>query len=429
MMSKVIEKTRWRRTRLKYVVSFVGGGTPSKGNADYWRGEIPWVSPKDMAVHVIHDTEDHISQQAVAASSTRVLQPGAILVVCRSGVLKHSIPVAINAVPVALNQDMRALLTTEAIDPAYLRYFIAGQEQRLLADWRKAGATVESLEYELMADTELVLPPLSVQRTIIRFLDRETAHIDELIDAQERLLDVLAEKRRAVITQAITYGFNEGIKSKKSCIPWLEPIPSDWQVPSVGSRFEVQLGKMLDEKRIHGRNLAPYLRNVDVQWNSINIEDLPQMDFSDDDRDRYSLRSGDIMICEGGEIGRCAIWRGGLANCFYQKALHRLRPKSDQDDPEFFVLFMTAACAAGAFLADGNGSTIEHLPAEKLRRVRYPAPPIEEQRAIVKLARQRLGYVDDVTDTAGRIIGLLRDLKASIISSALTKQSDWGSSP
>jgi type I restriction enzyme, S subunit len=131
---------------------------------------------------------------------------------------------------------------------------------------------------------------------------------------------------------------------------------------------------MLDEKRIIGTHLAPYLRNVDVQWDGVNTENLPLMDFTDEDRERYALRKGDLLVCEGGEVGRTAVWNGGLTECFFQKALHRLRPISNQDEPRFFRYFMRMAVDRGDF-ALATASTIQHLTAEKLRVVRYPAPP------------------------------------------------------
>ena len=103
-------------------------------------------------------------------------------------------------------------------------------------------------------------------------------------------------------------------------------LPSSWSTPPIYARFSVQLGKMLDEKQIKGTMLAPYLRNTDVQWDRINIDELPEMDFSPEDREKFSLKKGDILVCEGGEVGRTAIWNGELELCFYQKAIHRLRP-------------------------------------------------------------------------------------------------------
>jgi type I restriction enzyme, S subunit len=88
--------SHWLRTRVKYVCRFAGGGTPDKGNIEYWNGEIPWVSPKDMKSSEIIDTEDHITKAGLDSSAAKLVEPGAVLIVMRSGILRHSIPVAIN---------------------------------------------------------------------------------------------------------------------------------------------------------------------------------------------------------------------------------------------------------------------------------------------------------------------------------------------
>ena len=192
----------WGWKRLKYSVSFFGGGTPSKDNPDYWTGDIPWVSPKDMKGESVTGTEEHITEEAVAISATRLIPPGAVLVVVRSGILKHSIPVAINAVTVALNQDMKALVPKSLLDAEYLKYLIVGHQTALLVEWRKAGATVESLELELIANMRVPIPPLSEQAGIVAFLRRETAKADALI--HKLRADVLPEYRTALISAAVT---------------------------------------------------------------------------------------------------------------------------------------------------------------------------------------------------------------------------------
>src|SRR5580704_7985287 len=91
-------------------------------------------------------------------------------------------------------------------------------------------------------------------------------------------------------------------------------------------------------------------RNVDVQWGTINIVDLPVMDFRGEDLKRYALRVGDLLVCEGGEVGRAAVWKGELETCFYQKALHRLRPRNCRtDDPQFLFYSILAAAKGGIF--------------------------------------------------------------------------------
>jgi type I restriction enzyme S subunit len=180
---------------------------------------------------------------------------------------------------------------------------------------------------------------------------------------------------------------------------------------------------MLDERQITKRFLAPYLRNTDVQWDGINVDDLPEMDFDESEQKVYALRPGDILMCEGGEIGRCAIWDSDR-RCFYQKALHRLRPTTDKDDPRYFVLVMRAAVDAGLFSSQASAATIQHLPAEKLRIVRYPAPPIEEQHAIVDRVSRQTARLDALVVAKQRLLDLLAEKRTAIIATAVTRGLD-----
>jgi len=205
----------------------------------------------------------------------------------------------------------------------------------LLVEWRKEGATVESLELELIANTRVPILPVEEQRAIAVFLDRETAKIDALVAKKELVIELLHEKRSALITQAVTKGLDPNIPMKDSGVEWLGEIPIHWTVAPLYSRYEVALGKMLDASRISGEHLRPYLRNVDVQWDRINVDGLPEMDFDTADRIRYGLSAGDLLVCEGGDVGRTAVWNGELEECYYQKAVHRLRPYSGSEIPRF----------------------------------------------------------------------------------------------
>lgn len=292
--------------------------------------------------------------------------------------------------------------------------------QTLRLDVGTDEAAVPGLNRESAYSRDVLVPPLPQQRDIADYLDRETARLDALVAAKERVLGLLAEKRRALITRAVTRGLDPRVPLRNSGIPWLGEIPAHWETPPVYARFEVQLGKMLDEKKIKGTHLVPYLRNVDVQWGAINTSDLPEMDFDDDDRLRYALRAGDILVCEGGEVGRCAMWEGTHSECYYQKALHRLRPIGGRDEPAFFVLVMRAIVDSGQFALQSSAATIQHLPAEKLRVVRYPAPPLDEQRAIVAWLRSETGKLNAVAVATDRTIGLLKERRAALIAAAVT---------
>ena len=209
---------------------------------------------------------------------------------------------------------------------------------------------------------------------------------------------------------------------KDSGEEWIGEVPASWDVCALNYRYEVALGKMLDEKRVTGAFLAPYLRNTDVQWGRINTVDLPTMDFAGDDLIRYALRRGDLLVCEGGEVGRAAIWEGGLEPCFYQKALHRLRPRRpDLESPNFLFYILRGAASRGIFAGSEGRSTIAHLTAEALRRYRFPFPPPAEQSAIAAFLDRETGKIDALVAEQERLMALLKEKRQAVISQAVTK--------
>jgi type I restriction enzyme S subunit len=186
---------------------------------------------------------------------------------------------------------------------------------------------------------------------------------------------------------------------------WLQQLGSTWPSLALGYRYEVQLGKMLDEKRISGKNLFPYLRNVDVQWGRVNTKDLPEMDFVLSDQMKYSLRPGDLLVCEGGEVGRAAIWPGTLEQpVYFQKALHRLRPyDASQESPRFMFYALQTAAEMNAYGAGGK-TTIAHLPAEAFRRIRFPKPPLVIQELVADFLDEQTARIDALVAEKERLL-------------------------
>ena len=207
-------------------------------------------------------------------------------------------------------------------------------------------------------------------------------------------------------------------------VEWLGEIPSHWDIAPVYARYEVALGKMLDAKRVTGESSGRYVRNVDVQWDVVNVDDLPEMDFPSSERDRYLLRAGDLLVCEGGEVGRTAIWGGELEECFYQKAIHRVRPWTDSENPRFFYFLMYALAKGGVFTAGGNPNTIDHLTAVQLRHYRVPFPATGEQRAIASFLDRETAKIDALVARKERLIALLQEKRTALITRAVTRGLD-----
>ena len=280
------------------------------------------------------------------------------------------------------------------------------------------------LNRERISNAPLVSPPRDEQRVIAAFLSRETAKIDALVAKEERLIGLLHEKRTALVTQAVTKGLDPSVRMKDSGVEWLGKIPDHWQISPVYARYEVALGKMLDAKRMSGDGLGWYLRNIDVQWDSVNTHDLPQMDFALEERDRYRLSKGDLLVCEGGEVGRAAIWEGSIKECFYQKAIHRVRPRSKRDIARFFYYIMYALAMRGVFVAGSNPNTINHLTAVQLSHYRFPFPPSDEQSAIAAFLDRETAKINALVAKIHEAVDRLKELRTALISAAVTGKID-----
>lgn len=205
---------------------------------------------------------------------------------------------------------------------------------------------------------------------------------------------------------------------------WLGEVPEHWETPPLYMRYDAVLGKMLDEKRITGQHPTPYIRNVDLQWDSVNIADLPELDITPNELDRFTLKRGDLVICEGGEVGRTAIWSGELDRCAFQKAIHRLRPLTRCESSRYFFYCMRFAAGKEVFLAESNPNTIPHLTGEKLRRYRFPTPPLDEQTAIAAFLDRETSKIDALVSEQRRLIELLKEKRQAVISHAVTKGLD-----
>jgi type I restriction enzyme, S subunit len=321
----------------------------------------------------------------------------------------------------------RAYWIDDHLEKRFVHHLMRSQQYVLGYTKFLTGVRPNSLQMsrdDLMAFPVLV-PPVDEQRTIAAFLDQETVKIDALIEEQRRLIELLKEKQQAIISQVVSKGLNSNVPTKNSGVEWIGNVPAHWSVVPVGYRYEVQLGKMLDTLKITGDKLAPYLRVVDVQWGEINIDDLPMMDFDDEARLKFRLRPGDLLVNEGGSYpGRCAIWSSDF-ECYYQKALHRLRPRAPQEDtPRFFFYIMAWAASLGVFVAGGNEATIEHLPAERLRRYRFAFPPIAEQIAIVDFLDTETKRFAALMLEAQAAVDLLQERRSALISAAVTGSID-----
>jgi type I restriction enzyme S subunit len=191
----------WEEKKLSIICEIKGGGTPSKANKSYWNGTIPWVSPKDMKQKDISDAQDHISQTALDNSATNLVPEGSLLIVVRSGILAHTIPLGITRNLVTINQDMKALTPSKELDIEYLYYHLCGIHNKLLTIASR-GATVHRIPAKLLENTTIYYSSISEQKAIVKEINSLSSKTKSLESLYSQKLSALEELKQSILQKA-----------------------------------------------------------------------------------------------------------------------------------------------------------------------------------------------------------------------------------
>ena len=263
---------------------------------------------------------------------------------------------------------MQYLLPKEGI-PIDIKYLFYAVEHMNLAKYF-SGATIPHIYFKDYQKEPINIPDIDTQRKISRIFDK----IDALVTSRKEQRTKLDQ----IVMSRFIEMFGDVIRNSKA-----------WQMRVFEDVAASRLGKMLDAKQQTGKYSYPYLANFNVQWFRFNIENLNQMDFDEDDRAEFELKDGDLLVCEGGEIGRCAVWHNEIQPCFFQKALHRVRCNRQIIHPDYLAWWFKYNCDYDGFTAiAGSKATIAHLPGIKLKQLQVAVPPIELQEQFATFVEQ-----------------------------------------
>ena len=316
--------------------------------------------------------------------------------VIRSGILRRTLPLAVIGKKSTVNQDIKTINTPFGEISEFLYWYFAALETEILEKYQKDGTTVESIDFEKFQDIEIVLPPLSEQKRIIAQL-KTLLHLIDVMSSESVQIKTTIEKAKSKILDLAMQGklvpqdltdepaaeMLRRINPKAKIItdnPHYRAIPRSWATVRFTDVCETALGKTLNKGTDLGE-LRPYLCAVNVKNGYFNLSTIKQAKILPEEFERYSVYKGDLLVCEGGDVGRCAIWQGD--RIFYQNALHRIRPLMgiEQKFLKYFLLYAKKRHWIDELC---SGVTIKHFTTKAMSNLVIAIPPDNEQIRIIE---------------------------------------------
>ena len=315
--------------KIKYLFNVVNGATPQSSVLEYWDGDIPWVTPEDIANEPnpsIFRTKRSITKEGYASCGTTLVPKNSIILTTRAPIGN----IGISEVELCSNQGCKILIPKNEIFPKYAYYSVLSRKENLVSLGQ--GSTFRELSSDSLKNVSIPLPPLPLQKAIAAYLDKETTRIDTLIAKKERQIELLQEKRQAIITQAITKGLDPKAKMKDSGVEWIGEIPEGWSVKKLRYIGTCQNG--ISKGGEYFGSGSPFVSYGDVYKNyelPKTVEGL--VESSEQEKNACSVEEGDTLFTRTSEtieeIGFASTCMSTIKDAVFAGFLIRFRPKKN----------------------------------------------------------------------------------------------------
>lgn len=448
------------------IPSTVGAGRYSsypayKDSGVEWLGEIPahwdvkrtnsildrndsgvWGEDSDDdGIIVIRSTEQAIDGKwkiteparrrlTIVEYATSRLQEGDLVVTKSSGSSLHIgktsiVTEEVEALNCCFSNFMQRLRVNESSIPGFVLYVLNGETGRKQFEYLSATTTgLANLNGDLIGRVRFARPPTREQRTIAAFLDRETAKIDALVAKKGRLIELLQEKRAALVTRAVTKGLDHDVPMKDSGVEWLGGIPAHWDVAKLKTKVpDITVGIVVTPSKYYVEEGIVCLRSLNIALGHITTEDIVYISDAANSLHRKSqIFEGDIVVVRTGRAGVAVVvppeFNG--VNCIDLLIIRR----SMHIFPQFLYYFLNSITVRGQVSADSVGSIQEHYNTGTLSNLFVPSFSVHEQRAISHYLDQETGKIDTLVAMVREAIDRLKELRTALISAAVTGKID-----
>ena len=414
----------WDVVRLKHLSTIYSGGTPDRENKDYWDdGTVPWLNSGEVNQWIITEPSTFITDEGFRHSSAKWI-PANALVMALAGQGKTKGMVAQLAIASTCNQSMAAIVPYERVHPRFVQWWLHANYEtiRNLA----GGEQRDGLNLEIVGNVPCPQPSALLQGAIADYLDRETARLDALVAAKERVLGLLAEKRRALITRAVTRGLDPRAPLRDSGIPWLGEIPAHWETWKLAHVAFVGNGSTPN------RDKPEYWVDGTIPWLNSSVVNQEEVTAAEQFVTATAFRECHLPLVKPGSVlvgitgqGKT---RGSAVVLSVEATINQhiafITPVAEQLDSWFLRWTLFAAYEFLRSISDDAGGTKGALTCEEVAEVRVALPPIDEQPAIVRHVFSATAKTDALRTATERTIALLKERRAALIAAAVTGQID-----
>lgn len=352
-------------------------------------------------------------KQVYAYTSSSTFQSGSITVTGR-GEIGHAF---------LRDTDFDAIIRLLVLTPRiglcckYFTYFIDG-----VMEFFSDSAAVSQLSAQQINKELVILPPLSEQQAIADYLDAKCAEIDAAIAKVDREIELIDELKQSEISRVVTRGLNPDTPLRPSGIDWIGDIPEHWEICRIKHKADVVLGKMLlNEPPKEQRNIyskEKYLKSRNIGWLNLLLDEVDEMWFNESEKSLYKLNDGDVLVNEGGDIGKVAIWHNQEDSFYIQNSVHKISPIGVTSG--FLVYWIFSLSKRDYFWSIVSQVSIAHLTKEKLSNTPLIVPPLSEQQAIADYLDKKCAEIDGLKAKLNRKRETLTELRQSIISEVVT---------
>jgi type I restriction enzyme S subunit len=413
----LVLKEGWQRWKLSHAFNLIGSGTtPPTGSVEYFQKEIPWVNTGDLNDGYIYSVNKFVSEKAVSDFSALKVFPTDSLIIALYGATIGKL--GILKIDACTNQACCILSEPNHLDTKFVFYWLMSERNNIIE--LAQGGGQPNISQEIVKNLRVFAPDIETQKLIATFLDRKTAAIDTLIAKKQRLIQLLEEKCKVLINQAVTKGSNPNVPMKDSGIPWIGKIPEHWEVKRL---------KYLTTKIIDGTHFTPtyidsgipFLRVTDIHHNHIDwstvkfISEIEHFELSK----RCKVEKNDVLLSKNGTIGITFVVNFDRpVSIFVSLCLLKLRKNILL--PKFFAsLFQTYAIEEQ--IAEGSKkNTVTNLHLNKICEFWIPVPPIDEQQIILDEINKAGQQIKKLIGSIELQIEKLQEYRRSLITAAVT---------